>query len=87
MASRAAGHAKRLHISVSLCEAAARIDAALADSADAPPVEPTEEMVEAGATRLHTRWGYIFFHDSAELSNRATRDILRAALAAAQKEG
>ncbi len=50
MASRAAGHAKRLHISVSLCEAAARIEAALADSADAPP-EVTEEMTNLDLAR------------------------------------
>ena len=55
-------------------------------TADAPP-EVTEEMVAAGAARLHIRWGYIFFHETAELSNEATQDILRAALAAAQKEG
>ena len=62
------------------------IDAALADTADAPP-KVTEEMVAAGAARLHIRWGYIFFHETAELSNEATQDILRAALAAAQKGG
>ena len=57
MASRAAGHAKRLHISVSLCEAAACIEATLADSADAP--EPrnsnTNEGENDGTGRIHKR--------------------------------
>jgi len=48
MASRAAGHAKRLHISVSLCEAAARIEAALADSADAPSRIVCKSMPQHG---------------------------------------
>ncbi len=54
-------------------------------STDVPP-EPTKEMVEAGAARLRTGWGCVFFHDATELSNKATRDILRAALAVTQKE-
>lgn len=45
MASRAAGHAKRLGISVGLCEAATRLDA------DAPP-EPTEEEARVKMTGL-----------------------------------
>jgi len=58
------------------------IDAALADTADAPP-EPTEEMVEAALAVETDEGGPI----SQDIGFGMMRLMLEAALAAAQKEG
>ena len=60
-----------------------KASAALADSADAPP-EPTEEMVEAGfGTAVR---GALWETGTTTEKREAIRDVIRAALAVAQKE-